>query len=197
MWPSYSINRNVSKMHVEYRTWLSTYLCREVPLPTRNGFVGCILQPPRSPVKQKRLSYVPPLDSRPTTAINQPPTDLSTILYSDSYEDVGDKDVPVVPQSHCWTFNSVLYCGCKEGQMFSVDIDIGSSHLLINPVPVVEADGGDMDSVVMPIIPEELSQLENQPVQSPSAGVKPLTAVGSDTLLVKLTLLYNILAIYV
>ena len=142
------------------------------------------MQPPRSPPK-KRPSQVPALDSRPTTAVNQPPTDLSTILYSDSYEDIGDKDVPVVPQSHCWTYNSVLYCGCKGGQMFSIDIDVGSSHLLINPVSMMEEpDGGDVDSIVMPIIPEELSQLENQPVRSPPVGVKPPTAVGSDTLLV-------------
>ena len=147
--------------------------------------MGCTIQPPRSPAK-KRPSQVPALDSRPTTAVNQPPTDLSTILYSDSYEDIGDKDVSVIPQSHCWTYSSVLYCGCKEGQMFSVDVDIGSSHLLINPVSMIEvpADGGDVDSVVMPIIPEELSQLENQPVRSPPVGVKPPTAVGSDTLLV-------------
>ena len=143
------------------------------------------MQPPRSPPK-KRPSHVPALDSRPTTAVNQPPTDLSTILYSDSYEDIGDKDVPVVPQSHCWTYNSVLYCGCKEGQMFSVDVDVGSSLLLINPVSMIEVpDSGDVDSVVMPIIPEELSQLDHQPVQSPPVGVKLPPPVGSDTLLVK------------
>ena len=45
-----------------------------------------------------------------------------------------------------------------------------------------------MDSVVIPMIPEELSQLENQPIRSPSAGVNPLMAVGSDTLMVELTL---------
>ena len=69
--------------------------------------------------------------------------------------------------------------------MFSIDVDIGSSHLLINPVSMIdEPDGGDVDSIVMPIIPEELSQVENQPVRSPLVGVKPPTVVGSDTLLV-------------
>lgn len=147
------------------------------------------MQPPRSPAK-KRLSHAAPIDSRPTTAaVNNPPTDLSNILYCDSYEDIGDKDIPVVPQSHCWTYNSVLYCGCKEGQMFSVDVDIGSSLLLINPVSLMEEqDNGDVDSIVMPIIPEEFSHLENQPLQSPPAGVKPPPAVGSDTLLVHPTL---------
>ena len=148
--------------------------------------MGCTMQPPRSPAK-KRPSHVPALDSRPTTAVNQPPTDLSNMLYSDSYEDIGDKDIPVAPQSHCWTYNSVLYCGCKEGQMFSVDVDIGSSHLLINPVSLIaEADNGDVDSTVMPIIPEELTHLENQPPRPPSAGAKHPIAVGSDTLLVSL-----------
>jgi len=125
------------------------------------------------------------IDSRPTTAINQPPSDLSNILYTDSYEDIGDKDVAVFPQSHCWTYNSILYCGCKEGQMFSVDADIGSSHLLINPVTLIEVPDNDVDSIVMPIIHEELSHVENQPLRSPSASIKPPTAIGSDTLLVK------------
>lgn len=133
------------------------------------------------------MSHVAAIESRPTTAVNQPPTDLSSILYADSYEDIGDKDTPVALQSHCWTYNSVLLCGCKEGQMFSIDADIGSSHLLINPMSLIEdGDHGDTDSIVMPIIPEELSNLENKPQQSPSAGVKPPTAVGSDTLLVSL-----------
>lgn len=160
-------------------------LHREVSLPTRNGFVGSISQPPRSASK-KRPSHGAISESRPTTAANQPPTDLSNILYSDSYEDIGDKDVPVILKSHCWTYSSVLYCGCKEGQMFSVDVDVGSSHLLINPVSLIaEPDNGDVDSIVMPIIPEELSHLENQPVRPPSASVKPQTVIGSDTLLVK------------
>lgn len=148
------------------------------------------MQPPRSPVKitnTKRPSHVGAMDSRPTTAVIQPPTDLSSILYSQSYEDIGDKDIRVVVQSHCWTYNSALYCGCKEGQMFSVDIDIGSSQLLINPVSLIEEpDNGDVDSTVMPIIPEELPHSENQPVQSPSVSNKPSMAIGSDTLLVSL-----------
>lgn len=157
-------------------------MCREIPLPTRNSYVGYTANPSRSAAK-KRLSHAAALESRPTTAVTQPPADLSSVLYSNSYEDIGDKDVLVVLQSHCWTYNSVLYCGCKEGQMFSVDVDVGSSCLLINPVSLIEVpDTGDVESIVMPIIPEELSRLENQTRQSP---VKPSAATGSDTLLVE------------
>ena len=156
-------------------------------MPSNSSPVGSTLHPPRSASK-KRPSHAAAVasvvESRPPTAINQAPTDLSNVLHSKPYRDSSEKDITVTPSSHCWTQNSSLYCGCKGGQLFSVDADVGSIQLLINPVSVLNGE-----TEAMPIIPEELNHCNNQG-QKLSNGKAPTT---SDTLLVLVQLFYCII----
>jgi len=147
-------------------------------LPSNSSPVGSTLHPPRSASK-KRLSHgtatTAVVESRPTTAVNQAPTDLSNVLHSKPYRDNSEKDITATPSSHCWTQNSSLYCGCKDGQLFSVDADVGSIQLLINPISEETED-----VVAMPIIPEELNHRVNQGKKLSNDKVSTI----SDTLLV-------------
>jgi len=45
----------------------------------------------------------------------------------------GEKKERCQPISHCWTADSKLYCGCKDGQVICVDTETNRVTIVLNP----------------------------------------------------------------
>lgn len=66
------------------------------------------------------------------------PPNLSEIYYKDSYETFIRMKEAVEPKSFCWSSKQSIYVGCVGGQLIVVDVDIGSTTMLVNPLPAIE-----------------------------------------------------------
>ncbi len=65
------------------------------------------------------------------------PSDLSKVLYPESYDDFIRKRVSVEPLCHCWTPKQSVYVGCSGGQLLVMESDSGVTKLLANPQLIV------------------------------------------------------------
>ena len=74
------------------------------------------------------------------------PSNMSTVLYKESYDEFVREKQPVVLTSHCWTTKQSVYFGCLGGQLLQVDFESGEVIVLANPqlvqVSVTEREGG-------------------------------------------------------
>ena len=60
------------------------------------------------------------------------PTDMSKVLYSESYDDYMHKSNPVQPMCHCWTPEQSIYVGCAGGQLLMFESDSGVTKVIAN-----------------------------------------------------------------
>ena len=56
-----------------------------------------------------------------------------TPIISNTLSITGEKKERCQPVSHCWTPDSKLYCGCKGGQVISVDTETSRVTIVLNP----------------------------------------------------------------
>ena len=61
------------------------------------------------------------------------PPNMKQVLYQDSYDEFMQKRSPVVPVSHCWSAQQIVYIGCEHGQLLLVDFESGIVGIAANP----------------------------------------------------------------
>lgn len=60
--------------------------------------------------------------------------DMTSVLYSESYNKFAASKKRVVPESQCWgPCPQTLYIGCRGGQILAVDSESGVVTILANP----------------------------------------------------------------
>lgn len=65
------------------------------------------------------------------------PSDVSKVLYPESYDEFMHQRVHVEPVCHCWTPKQSVYVGCSGGQLLMMESDSGVTRLLANPQLIV------------------------------------------------------------
>jgi WD40 repeat protein len=97
----------------------------DVDLPEKDTPVGSLLQAHAS-FKDKETTEQP-------VEIQGIVSNMSTVLYTMSYDERVRKVCPVVPVTHCWTAHGSIYIGCEGGQILLTDFDSGTIKILVNP----------------------------------------------------------------
>ena len=137
---------DLSVTHVNFFCWLRLKtkienlfffsFCREIRLPERTCPVGTSEGHDDSATKtaasaeHKSSTKVENVASEGTLFAVP---DLTSVLYTESYDEfIATKEL-VIPESQCWGSQQSVYIGCKGGQVLMVDSESGLVTVLANP----------------------------------------------------------------
>lgn len=119
-----------------YLQWLYHIFSSEAVLPEKSTPVGHLtypILPSTSKVEHvgQKLERMDTKLDHGLTLFN--PTEMSKVLYSESYDDYMHKSNPVQPTCHCWTPEQSIYVGCVGGQLLMLESDSGLTKVIANP----------------------------------------------------------------
>ena len=130
-----SLTSAIFEINVLFKTYPSHVGCSEVTLPESTDVAG------RKTCPNKPDMESPP--STPHTDLNTSltlsnislctPPNMSEVCYKDSYQNFIKNNKPMMPKSLCWTPKHSVYVGCDGGQLMVVDVDTGTTTVLVNP----------------------------------------------------------------
>jgi len=93
----------------------------------------------------------------------------------------GERKERCQPVSHCWTPDSKLFCGCKGGQIISIDTETNKVTMVLNPgVEEFGRDRTETLSLLRKATMESIAEAEEEQTTAPDNDEKPKTTDVAD-----------------